>query len=737
MISPVNHTSAIRFRRLTFALAACLAVLGPSGTGLAASPAGDVVGKVTVGYQGWFACVGDGAPINSWWHYSGTSTPPTPVTLTNSIHCWPDLRQFSAGYQTGFTNFGNGQPALLFSSYDQQTVNTHFRWMAENGIDTAALQRFNPTGGEGPTRNDMAVKVRNAAESQGVKFYIMYDVSGWSNMAVEMPGDWTNVMLGQLHITNSPAYARQNGQPVVCLWGFGFNDANHPWDATSCVPVINWFKQQGCYVIGGVPTWWRTGISDSRSNFLAAYSAFNMLSPWMVGRIGNTNDSDWFRANANTGDAAYCLSNGIDYQPCVLPGDTGQRAHGDFMWRQFANLIQVGAQGLYISMFDEFNEGNQIACTAEDASMEPAGSASLYFTLDQDGVRCSSDYYLRLTGDGGRMLKGQIPFTFTRPTVPMLPLAYPGAPARLAAVAGNTQAALAWTPVTGAADVSSYNVKRSLTNNGVFPTIATNVGLAGFIDTHLANGTTYYYAVSAVNPLGESSNSAPVAVTPQTSYQVDSGGSAASPFTADAWFAGGSTSSTPSGIDTSGVTNPAPQAVYQTERYGNFAYTFTNLAPGINYRVRLHFAEIYYNAAGVRAFNVSINGLQVLTNYDVFADAGVKNKATLKEFTAQADGAGHIVIQYANIPGKDNAKSSGIEILPLPAPTIASASFKNGALQMTLSGLAPGATAVLQASSNLTDWVSLQTNPITGPTLSLTNSISPSQPKQFFKSLER
>jgi len=34
-----------------------------------ASPVGDVVGKITVGYQGWFACLGDGAPINGWWHW--------------------------------------------------------------------------------------------------------------------------------------------------------------------------------------------------------------------------------------------------------------------------------------------------------------------------------------------------------------------------------------------------------------------------------------------------------------------------------------------------------------------------------------------------------------------------------------------------------------------------------------------------------------------------------------------
>src|SRR5687768_5664861 len=41
------------------------------GTGTAAaSPPGDVVGKITVGYQGWFAAQGDGSPINAWWHWA-------------------------------------------------------------------------------------------------------------------------------------------------------------------------------------------------------------------------------------------------------------------------------------------------------------------------------------------------------------------------------------------------------------------------------------------------------------------------------------------------------------------------------------------------------------------------------------------------------------------------------------------------------------------------------------------
>ncbi|MEU8270970.1 hypothetical protein AB0B89_27895, partial [Sphaerisporangium sp. NPDC049002] len=49
----------------------------------AASPVGDVVGKITVGYQGWFAAPGDGAPINGWWHWSANmGQPPSPSNTT-------------------------------------------------------------------------------------------------------------------------------------------------------------------------------------------------------------------------------------------------------------------------------------------------------------------------------------------------------------------------------------------------------------------------------------------------------------------------------------------------------------------------------------------------------------------------------------------------------------------------------------------------------------------------------
>ncbi|MEY9967025.1 hypothetical protein ABIA33_005090 [Streptacidiphilus sp. MAP12-16] len=425
----VNHRRQIWSRRkvLTTALGGtAAAAAGAFGIAKAAtastsasataSAAGDVVGKITVGYQGWFAAPGDGSPINAWWHWSANDSKAPSPSNTN-LKCWPDNREYIRTYQTGYAALGNGQPATLFSSYDQQTVDTHFLWMQQNNIDTAALQRFNPTGGEGPTRDAMAGKVRSSAESHGRKFYIMYDVTGWTSMQSEIKADWTNKMKAH---TASGAYAVQNGKPVVCVWGFGFNDGNHPWDAATCLDVVNWFKGQGCYVIGGVPREWRTGVNGSRAGFGDVYHAFHMLTPWMVGAIGNAADSDSVYQNVNVPDQADCNAHGIDYQPCVLPGDLSgrQRAHGDFMWRQFYNMIRVGAQGIYISMFDEYGEGNQIAKTAESQAWTPTNSG--FAALDEDGTACSADYYLRLTGDGGRMLKGQIALTATRPTQPVI-----------------------------------------------------------------------------------------------------------------------------------------------------------------------------------------------------------------------------------------------------------------------------------------------------------------------------
>ena len=84
---------------------------------------------------------------------------------------------------------------------------------------------------------------------------------------------------------------------------------------------------------------------------------------------------------------------------------------------------------------------------------------------------------------------------------------------------------------------------------------------------------------------------------------------------ADTGFSGGNTVTVTNTIDTSGVTNPAPQAVYQSERWGtgSMSYTLSGLLANTTYAIRLHFAEVYYTAARQRLINIAVNGTGVLS----------------------------------------------------------------------------------------------------------------------------
>jgi hypothetical protein len=145
-----------------------------------------------------------------------------------------------------------------------------------------------------------------------------------------------------------------------------------------------------------------------------------------------------------------------------------------------------------------------------------------------------------------------------------------------------------------------------------------------------------------------------------TPVQINSGGPAVSPFVTDKDFVGGGTINHANTIDLSGVTNPAPMAVYQTARTGNFTYTIPSFNAGASHTVRLHFAETFFATAGSRTFNVSINGTQVLANFDIFAAAGAKNKAIIKQFTVNTDSNGQYVIVFTSVI--NNSLVSGIEI---------------------------------------------------------------------------
>jgi hypothetical protein len=150
---------------------------------------------------------------------------------------------------------------------------------------------------------------------------------------------------------------------------------------------------------------------------------------------------------------------------------------------------------------------------------------------------------------------------------------------------------------------------------------------------------------------------------PRDEVHMNIGGFARDGFEEDPGYADGVPGFTTDPVDAD-VPNAAPEAIYQTVRWGACSYPFIMKgAPGQTYTVRLHFAELNEKEAGKRVFNISINGKTVVTDLDIFKETGGQYKALVKQFTGIVpDAGGRITI------GIDKGKIgtpqlNGLEIL--------------------------------------------------------------------------
>jgi pectate lyase/fibronectin type 3 domain-containing protein len=133
-------------------------------------------------------------------------------------------------------------------------------------------------------------------------------------------------------------------------------------------------------------------------------------------------------------------------------------------------------------------------------------------TYTDTGLSASTQYTYRVKAQDLSAAMNQTAYSSNASATTLAP-ALPAVPTGLTATAGNTQVSLSWSASSGA---TSYNVKRATVSGGPYTTIASPT-TNSYINTGLTNGTTYYYVVSAVNAVGESSNSAQVSATPSCS----------------------------------------------------------------------------------------------------------------------------------------------------------------------------------------------------------------------------
>ena len=419
-------------------------------------------GLVMAGYQGWFGTPDDGCKHgNQWYHYQEGGKF-EPGVLRNSIDFWPDVREYEKTYETEKFILPNGNKASVYSAYDKSSVLLHFRWMKEYGIDGVFMQRFVGEVIDNPNGKDHFDKVLESA-MEGSNTYqraicVMYDLGGF------VPGRTAKTLADAQDImdkyqlkdrTKQKFYLHQNEKPLIVLWGVGFNDGR-PFSLSDVEQLVNGLKEKGFSIMLGVPTYWRERRNDALSDakLHELIKAADVIMPWFVGRYGMGNYPDFHNLIAN--DIVWCKTNGVEYAPLCFPGSSDRNMHpensinqrhgGQFLWDQMYHCIKSGAQMLYIAMFDEIDEGtaiykclNQRDVPGNEADQDyyirykdgnysivmfPGTDAGAKYTLAKDyrvefqGIEdeLQTDHYLWLTGQGRKMLRGEIPLS------PALPL---------------------------------------------------------------------------------------------------------------------------------------------------------------------------------------------------------------------------------------------------------------------------------------------------------------------------
>lgn len=378
-------------------------------------------GLVMAGYQGWFNTPGDGAG-RAWRHYESRNGF-TPGSCT--IDLWPEMSEYEVTYPTDFT-YEDGTKAHVFSSYDESTVDTHFRWMKEYGLDGVFMQRFVAEIRSKSGRkhfNKVLGSAMKAANKYERAIAVMYDLSGMRSGEEKLLLDDIKKVSKEFSLKDhdkNPSYLYHNGKPLVTVWGVGFNDRRR-YGLDEAERIIDGLREMGFSVMIGVPTHWRTlnGDTESDPRLHALIKKCDVVMPWFVGRYNEKSFSPRYSGIVPE-DIAWAKANNVDYAPLAFPGFSWRnmpgnenstqikRASGDFLWMQLSQWLSSGAEMLYIAMFDEIDEGTAIFKCAKRV---PVGK-SRFVPVDDD---IQSDHYLWLVGQAGRMLRKEIPLQQKQP----------------------------------------------------------------------------------------------------------------------------------------------------------------------------------------------------------------------------------------------------------------------------------------------------------------------------------
>lgn len=297
-------------------------------------------------------------------------------------------------------------------------------------------------------------------------YYVVSAISGGSESpnsfeVTYLPYPWTTLDIGTINVAGSASYNSgvftANGSGAD-IWGTA--------DALrfTYVPVSG-----NCTMIArvtsvqNVDVWSKAGIMIRSSLNANAANAFISVTPG--------NGVTW----------QYRTSNG---------GTTGNSAAGGLSAPYWVKLVRSG------NSFTGYRSPDGVTWTQQGGSQTISMGSTVYIglalTSHNSGKLCTATFD-NVTGPGWNSSSA------------------PAAPAWLNAVVTNWNVGLNWPVASGA---TSYNVKRGTIFGGPYIVIGNVVG-TNYTDAAVANGTDYYYVVSALNAAGEGTNSVQASVSAQ------------------------------------------------------------------------------------------------------------------------------------------------------------------------------------------------------------------------------